>query len=113
LIGLCVWEINKFPYIIYILSETIQFLIRHGYAVLFLWVLFEQMGLPIPAALLLLAPRALAGLGKLNFAIVFGFALVASLLSDIFLYHIGLRRSSKALSLLYRISILSLECYSP
>jgi membrane protein DedA with SNARE-associated domain len=37
------------------LDETIQFLIRHGYALLFGWVLIEQMGLPIPAVPLLLA----------------------------------------------------------
>jgi hypothetical protein len=42
------------------LDETIQFLIRHGYALLFGWVLIE-MGLPILAVRLLLAaegPRA-------------------------------------------------------
>jgi membrane protein DedA with SNARE-associated domain len=43
------------------MNETIQFLIRNGYAVLFSWVLFEQLGLPVPAAPLLLAAGALAG----------------------------------------------------
>lgn len=33
-----------------VLDETVQFLIRHSYALLFGWVLVEQMGLPIPAA---------------------------------------------------------------
>ena len=37
------------------MDETIQFLIRHGQALLFGWVLIEQMGLPIPAMLLLAA----------------------------------------------------------
>jgi membrane protein DedA with SNARE-associated domain len=37
------------------MNETIQFLIQDGYAVLFFWVLFEQLGLPIPAVPLLLA----------------------------------------------------------
>ena len=32
------------------LEQAADFLIRHGYAVLFGWVLLEQMGLPIPAA---------------------------------------------------------------
>jgi hypothetical protein len=39
------------------LDETIQFLIRHGQALLFGWVLLEQMGLPIPAVPLLLAAK--------------------------------------------------------
>jgi membrane protein DedA with SNARE-associated domain len=87
------------------MNETIQFLIRNGYAVLFSWVLFEQLGLPIPAAPLLLAAGALAGVGQLNFAFVFGSAVVASLLSDLFWYQVGLRRGSKVLSLLCRISL--------
>jgi hypothetical protein len=39
------------------LEQAADFLIRHGYAVLFGWVLLEQMGLPIPAAPLLIAAR--------------------------------------------------------
>jgi membrane protein DedA with SNARE-associated domain len=87
------------------MNETIQFLIQDGYAVLFFWVLFEQLGLPIPAVPLLLATGALAGVGKLKFVPVFGTALVASSLSDHFWYQIGRRRGSKVLSLLCRISL--------
>src|SRR4030095_1148994 len=46
------------------LEQAADFLIRHGYAVLFGWVLLEQMGLPIPAAPLLIAAGALARAGK-------------------------------------------------
>ncbi len=87
------------------MNETIQFLIRHGYTVLFFWVFFEQLGLPIPAAPLLLAAGVLAGVGQLNFALVFGVAVVASLLSDQFWYQIGRYRGRKVLSLLCRISL--------
>lgn len=87
------------------MNEMIQFLIRHGYAVLFLWVLFEQLGLPIPAAPLLIASGALAGVGQLNFALVFVVAVLASLLSDHFWYQIGRYRGSRVLSLLCRISL--------
>src|SRR5439155_1106871 len=41
------------------LEQAADFLIRHGYALLFGWVLLEQMGLPIPAAPLLIAAGAL------------------------------------------------------
>jgi len=87
------------------MNETIQFLIRHGYTLLFFWILFEQLGLPIPAAPLLIAAGALAGIGQLNFALVFGVSVVASLLSDHFWYQIGYHRGSKVLSLLCRISL--------
>ena len=42
------------------MNEIIQFLIQHGYTVLFVWVLADQIGLPVPAAPLLLATGALA-----------------------------------------------------
>jgi len=45
------------------MSELFQFLIHHGYAVLFLWVLAEQVGAPVPAAPMLLAAGVLAGKG--------------------------------------------------
>jgi len=87
------------------MNEVIQFLIDQGYLVLFLWVLFEQLGLPIPAAPMLLAAGALAGIGKLNVALVFGSAFLAALLSDQFWYQVGLRRGGKVLSFLCRISL--------
>ena len=43
------------------MNEVIQFLIHHGYAVIFTWVLAEQIGVPVPAAPLLLAVGVLAG----------------------------------------------------
>ncbi len=87
------------------MNEAIQFLIRHGYAVLFIWVLFEQLGLPIPAAPILLAAGALAGIGQLSLALVLGVAVAASLLSDLFWYWMGRLRGNKILSLLCSISL--------
>jgi len=87
------------------MNEVVQFLIEQGYIVLFLWVLFEQLGVPIPIVPILLAAGALAGIGKLNFALVFGFSFLAALLSDQFWYQVGLRRGGKVLSFLCRISL--------
>jgi len=87
------------------MDEVIQFLIEQGYIVLFLWVLFEQLGFPIPIVPILLAAGALAGIGKLNFPFVFSLAFLAALLSDQVWYQIGLRRGSKVLSFLCRISL--------
>jgi len=86
-------------------NEVVRFLIDQGYVVLFLWVLFEQLGLPLPVAPVLLAAGALAGVGKLNFVLIFGSAFLAALLSDQFWYQVGLRRGGKALSFLCRVSL--------
>jgi membrane protein DedA with SNARE-associated domain len=87
------------------MKEVIGFLIEQGYIVLFLWVLFEQLGFPIPIVPILLTAGALAGVGKLSLAPVFVLALIACLLSDQFWYQMGLRRGSRVLSFLCRISL--------
>jgi membrane protein DedA with SNARE-associated domain len=86
-------------------DETFQFLIRHGYTVLFLWVLAEQLGLPLPATPLLLAAGALAGAGEMNLALAIGLAVLASLLGDVSWYEFGRRRGGRVLNLLCRISL--------
>lgn len=87
------------------MNETFQFLIRHGYTVLFVWVFAEQIGLPLPAVPLLLAAGALAGAGQMNFALALGLALVAALASDTIWYEIGRRRGASVLNFLCRISL--------
>jgi membrane protein DedA with SNARE-associated domain len=87
------------------MNDVVRFLIEQGYIVLFLWVFFEQLGLPIPVAPMLLAAGALTGIGKLNFAFVFILAFVAAFLSDQFWYQVGLRGGSKVLSFVCRISL--------
>jgi membrane protein DedA with SNARE-associated domain len=42
------------------MNETSQFLMRHGLALVFVAVLVEQMGVPIPAVPLLLTVGALS-----------------------------------------------------
>ena len=87
------------------MNEATRFLIEQGYIIFFLWVLFEQLGLPLPAAPMLLAAGALAGIGKLNIALVFGLAILAVLLGDQIWYQIGLRRGGQVLPVLCRLSL--------
>ena len=87
------------------MNESIQFLLRHGYTVLFLAVFAEQAGLPIPAIPILLAMGALVGAGQLDLVPAFLIALAASLASDILWYEIGRRRGHSVLNLLCRISL--------
>ncbi len=87
------------------MNETLQFLVKHGYSVTFVWVLAEQLGLPIPAIPVLLAAGALAGQGQLSLSLVLLSAGVAALLSDTAWYELGRRRGSKVLNFLCRISL--------
>ena len=87
------------------LEQAAGFLIRHGYALLFGWVLLEQMGLPIPAAPLLVAAGALARAGKMNLTFAVALALIAVILADLFWYFLGRYRGGRILKLLCRISL--------
>ena len=59
------------------MNEPIQFLIQHGYILLFACVLIEQIGLPVPALPLLIAAGALAGSGRINLVLAMGSAIIA------------------------------------
>jgi membrane protein DedA with SNARE-associated domain len=87
------------------LEHAADFLIRHGYALLFGWVLVEQMGLPIPAVPLLIAAGALAATGKMNLAFAVALAFIAVILADLFWYSLGRYRGGRILKLLCRISL--------
>jgi len=87
------------------MNETLQFLARHGYAVILVWVCAEQGGIPVPALPLLLAAGALAGSGRMNALAVIGLALLGALLSDSVWYSLGRVRGIRVLKLLCRISL--------
>jgi hypothetical protein len=48
------------------MNAIVQFLVKHGYFVLFAAIFARQIGLPVPAPLFLLAAGALVGAGKLG-----------------------------------------------
>lgn len=87
------------------MNETTEFLVRHGYLLLFGMVLAEQMGLPLPAIPLLLAAGALSGTGRLNLGVSVGLAVVAALAGDVTWYYIGKIKGGRVLSFLCRISL--------
>src|SRR3990172_9082274 len=92
------------------LNDVVQFFIQHGCAVLFIWVLAEQIGIPLPSVPILLAAGALAGGGQLSLPIALGLAALASLLSDVLWYHIGRYGGGSVLALLCRISLTPDSC---
>ena len=76
------------------MHSIIQFLVRHGYLVLFAWVFIEQLALPVPSIPILLASGALAGSGRMSLAAALMVAVLAALLGDSFWFAFGRTRGT-------------------
>ncbi len=87
------------------MNNVIPFLIQHGYTVLFIWVLAETMGLPLPSVPLLITMGALAYAGQVNLFLCIGLGVGAALLSDLFWYTMGRKRGSVVLASICRIAL--------
>jgi membrane protein DedA with SNARE-associated domain/rhodanese-related sulfurtransferase len=87
------------------MNETLEFLVRHGAAVLFAAVFVEQIGVPLPAAPWLLAAGTLAATGKLSWLVALIAAAFGSLLADCFWFYLGRYGGHRVLNLLCRISL--------
>jgi len=92
------------------MSETLDFLTRHGPLVLFLAVFVEQLGIPLPAAPWLLAAGALAGVGKMDVMSALAAATVGALLADLCWFYLGQRYGNRVLKLICRISLEQDSC---
>jgi membrane protein DedA with SNARE-associated domain/rhodanese-related sulfurtransferase len=87
------------------MNEIIEFLVRHGYSVLFAWVMAEEVGLPVPSAPILLAAGALAGRQRMYLPLVVAVPVLAATLCDSFWYILGRLRGIAVLRLICRISL--------
>lgn len=88
------------------MAELLNFLIEHGYTVIFVWVALDQAGLPLPALPLLLAAGVLVGMGEMSLVLVLLTIVLASVPIDLFWFWLGRLRGARVLHLL---CILSLE----
>src|SRR5436190_12470038 len=87
------------------MNETIEFLVRHGAAVLFAAVFVEQVGIPLPAAPWLLAAGALAVTGEVHWLTALSAATFGSMLADSIWFYLGRYGGNRVLNLLCRISL--------
>lgn len=86
-------------------AETVAFVERHGYALVFWWVLAEQGALPLPSSPLLLAAGALIRRGRLHVAPALACCVGAALIADTAWYLLGRRRGGRILRQVCRISL--------
>jgi membrane protein DedA with SNARE-associated domain len=94
------------------MHQSMEFLLRHGYPLLFAAVLAEQLGAPIPSAPILLAMGALIGTGKYSWTEALTLSIVACLIADGAWYGLGRKRGSPVLKWLCRISLEPDSCVS-
>jgi len=80
-------------------------LLLYGYVLLFAWVLVEQLGIPLPAAPVLLAAGALSAQHEFNFSLALLAGLAASLIADSSWFFIGRRYGHIVLRTLCKLSL--------
>jgi membrane protein DedA with SNARE-associated domain len=87
------------------MTGHIQFFLRYGYLLLFGWVFFEQLGLPIPSIPLLLAAGALVGAHKMNLELSIALPILAAVSADVMWYELGRRKGIRVLKFLCKVSL--------
>ena len=87
------------------MNDVLALVLHHGYLIIFLVVLAEALGMPVPAALALLAGGAAAASGILRAPVAVLTAVTAMLLGDSLLYFLGNRMGWRLLGFLCRVAV--------
>ena len=87
------------------MNDILNFSSGSGGTVLFLVVLGEQAGLPIPAAPCLLTAGTLCAVGQSHPAMVISVTVLACLIADLAWFYIGRRAGKQVLTLLARLGL--------
>lgn len=86
------------------MNAIVQFLLKHGYSVLFAAVFARQIGLPLPAPLFLLAAGALAAGRGFSLVPALGLAVIACVLADWAWYEAGRQWGERVLHFIHRFA---------
>lgn len=92
------------------MNHLFSLIAHHGYLLLFLVVLAEAIGMPVPAAVALVAGGAAAAAGTLSIFRVIFLALSAMLMGDTLLFILGRYMGWSLLGLLCRLSVNPESC---
>jgi membrane protein DedA with SNARE-associated domain len=86
-------------------TELLLVVERHGYLLLFCWILAEQGALPIPSVPLLVAVGALIRAGSLHAGAAMACCLGGGLAADMVWFHFGRTRGKGVLRFICRVSL--------
>jgi membrane protein DedA with SNARE-associated domain/rhodanese-related sulfurtransferase len=89
---------------------ALELFVKYAYLILFVWVLVEQLGLPVPSIPLLLTAGTLSATHKLSAFLALGCVLGACMISDSMWYLLGRSYGNKVLKLLCRFSLEASTC---
>ncbi|MGD0178821.1 MAG: VTT domain-containing protein [Terriglobales bacterium] len=92
------------------MNHLFSLIAHHGYLLLFLVVMGESIGLPVPAAVALVAAGAASAAGTLNIYRALCLALSAALIGDTLLFILGRYMGWGLLGLLCRLSVNPESC---
>jgi membrane protein DedA with SNARE-associated domain len=87
------------------IRHAVAFVERHGYMLLFFWVLAEQSAIPLPSIPLLLAAGALIHTGQLHALPAIVSCVMADLIADTLWFSLGRLRGPRVLHFLCRVSL--------
>ncbi|HEY1649306.1 MAG TPA: VTT domain-containing protein [Terracidiphilus sp.] len=85
-------------------------LLTYGYLLLFVWVLIEQLGIPLPATPVLLAAGALSAERQISFPLALLAGMSAALAADSCWFLIGRRYGHHVLRILCKLSLEPTTC---
>jgi membrane protein DedA with SNARE-associated domain/rhodanese-related sulfurtransferase len=91
---------------------ALAFFVHYAYLILFLWVLVEQLGIPVPSIPVLLMAGTLTATQQVHHIYALLAVLAACLLSDSMWYYLGRRYGGSVLRLLCRFSLEASTCVS-
>ena len=89
---------------------ALAFFVQYAYGILFLWVLLEQLGIPIPSIPILLTAGTLSATHELHASYALAVVACACLLADSTWYLLGRRYGGAVLKLLCRLSLEASTC---
>jgi membrane protein DedA with SNARE-associated domain/rhodanese-related sulfurtransferase len=91
---------------------AIVFFIHYAYLIIFLWVLVEQIGIPIPSVPVLLTAGTLSATHRVSWLGITLTMLLACMIADTIWYSLGRRYGNSVLKLLCRLSFEASTCVS-
>ena len=91
---------------------AIVFFVHYAYLIIFLWVLVEQIGIPIPSVPVLLTAGTLSATHRVSFIGITFAMLLACLIADTIWFSLGRRYGNSVLKLLCRLSFEASTCVS-
>ena len=89
---------------------ALDIFIQYGYAILFLWVFAEMLGVPIPSAPVLVTAGTLTATHRLNLPLVLLAIVAGCIVADTIWFYLGKRYGGAIVRLVCRLSLESSTC---